>query len=75
MLSACCVWLGIEALAAGRRSEAKRLFEMVVSTNGYHWNHYRWAELFLERIDEREWLPWLPNDGSLNLEPQLKPEE
>lgn len=66
-------WLGIEALTNGRREEAKQLFEQVVATNGYHWNHYRWAELFLERIDDPEWLSWLENDGSL--EPQPEPKE
>lgn len=64
-LHAAC-WLGIDALALGRRSEAKELFEKVVETQAHDWIHFRWAEVFLDRIDDADWLRWLPNDGSLD---------
>ena len=58
--------LGVGRLAAGERSEAKRLFEASISTGYYEFFVYWWAKAFLEKLDDPNWLPWLPNDGSLS---------
>lgn len=58
-------WIGIERLSQGKRSEAKRLFERVVETDFYELYDHAWSQAFLKRIHDPKWLPWLPNDQSL----------
>jgi hypothetical protein len=57
--------LGVLRLAQGKRAEAKACFEDVVSAGFYEMADDNMSRVFLMRINDDDWLPWLPNDGSL----------
>ena len=53
--------LGVDSLANGNRLQARRHFEDCLATNYYEFFVYWWSQAMLERLDDENWLPWLPN--------------
>ena len=58
-------WLGVDSLAKGHRLQAKAYFERAVEADFFELYDYSWSRIFLKRIEDPNWLPWLPNDHSL----------
>ncbi|MCA9151551.1 MAG: serine/threonine protein kinase [Planctomycetales bacterium] len=52
----------IGRLADGDRKEARRLFEACLSTDYYEYFVYWWSIAFLERLEDKTWLPWLTSE-------------
>ena len=57
-------WLGVENLSRGERAEAKRYFQLAFDTECYDFFVHEWAEVFLLKIDDPNWLPWLTHSHS-----------
>ncbi len=51
--------LGIEALAAGGRAEARKSFEACVRTDYFNFYAYHLSRAFLVRLKDPQWLPWI----------------
>ena len=51
--------LGVDRLAVGEREEARAFFQDCLDTGYYEFFVYWWSSLFLNRIDDPNWLPWL----------------
>ncbi len=50
---------GMRKLAQGKRAEAKACFHHSMAT-GVFFIEYIWSRAFLARIDDPDWLPWVP---------------
>jgi tetratricopeptide (TPR) repeat protein len=53
-------YIGLRKLAEGKRADAKVWFMRSIETGLYFYNEYIWCRAFLARIDDPEWLPWVP---------------
>jgi serine/threonine protein kinase len=47
-------------LAEGRRAEAGAFFRRSMDTGVFYFYEYLWSRAFLARIDDPDWLPWVP---------------
>ncbi len=52
-------YLAFIALGENDRSTAKHHFQEVIATKRYEKYVYMWSQVFLERIDDPTWLPWV----------------
>jgi hypothetical protein len=57
--------VAIDMLAGGDRCAARRHFEACVATHSFTYYSYFWSLAFLDRLDDPQWLPWLPNQRTL----------
>ena len=53
-------YLGLAKLGEGNRKEAKAYFRRTMNTGMFSDVEYCWSRAFLARIDDPEWLPWVP---------------
>ena len=53
-------YIGLGKLAEGNRAEAKVYFRRSVDTGIFIYVEYMWSRAFLARIDDPDWLPWMP---------------
>ena len=57
--------VAIANLSIGERGLARKSFQSVLDTKYYRLYVYWWSEVFLERLENRKWLSWLPEpEGS-----------
>jgi hypothetical protein len=54
--------VAIDHLANGRHGLARESFQNVLETNKYRHYVYQWSVVFLERLEDPAWLPWLPQE-------------
>ena len=53
-------YIGLRRLAEGKRTEAKSSFSRCFQTGVFYFREYTWSRAFLARIDDPDWLPWIP---------------
>jgi lipoprotein NlpI len=53
-------YIGLGKLAEGKRGEAKACFRRSMDTGIFFFCEYRYSRAFLARIDDPNWLPWIP---------------
>jgi hypothetical protein len=53
-------YIGLRKLAETKRAEAKACFIRSIGTGVYFYNEYIWSRAFLARIDDPDWLSWVP---------------
>jgi lipoprotein NlpI len=53
-------YIGLARLGEGNREEAKACFRRCMNSGMFSDVEYCWSRAFLARIDDPEWLPWVP---------------
>jgi tetratricopeptide (TPR) repeat protein len=53
-------YVGLRQLAEGKRAEAKASFRRSIDTGIFFYIEYIWSRAFLARLDDPDWLPWVP---------------
>ena len=53
--------IAIDRLSRGDRTGARQSFQKVIDTNVPRYYVSWWSEAFLERLEDPNWIPWLPN--------------
>ncbi|HLJ95913.1 MAG TPA: protein kinase [Gemmataceae bacterium] len=53
-------YIGLRRLAEGKRAEAKTCFRHAMATGIFFYYEYIWSRAFLARMDDPDWLPWVP---------------
>jgi hypothetical protein len=56
--------IAVRLLAEDDRSGAERHFRETINTNGTYFYTHWWAEAFLQRLSDPDWLPWLRNQSA-----------
>jgi hypothetical protein len=53
-------YIGLAQLGEGKREEAKESFRRTMNWGSFSDVEYWWSRAFLARIDDPQWLPWIP---------------
>jgi tetratricopeptide (TPR) repeat protein len=53
--------IGVRKLSQGNREGARASFNKIASSPMYFWTSIMWARAFAERIEDPNWLDWLPS--------------
>jgi lipoprotein NlpI len=53
-------YIGLRRLGEGKRQAAKACFKRSLDTGVTVFGEYSWSRAFLARIDDPDWLPWIP---------------
>jgi hypothetical protein len=57
-------YVAMRKLAEGDRKKAKEYFKEVVKTRAFMWGAYDLSWVFLDRLKDRTWPRWVPEEGS-----------